>query len=139
MFFGLYNSPATFQRMMNDIFKDLIESRKVIVYLDNILIHTAGLLKNHISMVQIVLQVLRTYQLYLKPEKCEFYKQEVEYLGHIVLKGIVSMDPTNVSAVQNWPTPNIKSRKSYNNSLDLSIIIANSSRMIQKLQSPSMN
>jgi hypothetical protein len=51
MFFGLYNSLATFQRMMNDTFKDLIESRKVLVYLDNILIHTAGLLKDHISMV----------------------------------------------------------------------------------------
>jgi Reverse transcriptase (RNA-dependent DNA polymerase)/RNase H-like domain found in reverse transcriptase len=94
--------------MMNDIFKDLMESRKVIVYLDNILIHTAELLKDHISMVQRVLQVLRTHQLYLKPEKCKFHKQEVEYLGHIVSKGTVLMDPTKVAAVQNWPTPNTK-------------------------------
>jgi Reverse transcriptase (RNA-dependent DNA polymerase) len=99
MFFGLCNSPATFQRMMNDIFKALMESRKVIVYLDDILIHTAGLLKDHISMVRRVLQVLRTHRLYLKPEKCEFHKQEVEYLGCIVSKGTVSIDPTKVAAV----------------------------------------
>jgi Reverse transcriptase (RNA-dependent DNA polymerase) len=61
MFFGLCNSTATFQRMMNDIFKDLMESRKVIVYLDDILIHTAGLLKDHVSMVRRVLQVLRMH------------------------------------------------------------------------------
>ena len=71
MFFGLTNSPATFQTMMNDLFKDLIDEGVVIVYIDDILIFTEDL-QLHRKVVSRVLQILRENRLYLKAEKCEF-------------------------------------------------------------------
>src|ERR1700736_1124746 len=108
MFFGLCNSPATFQRMMNDIFKTQIEEGYVIVYLDDIVIHAPGTIEFHSQKVKQVLSILRQFRLYLKPEKCDFHKTEVEYLGRLVSHGMVKMDPTKVKAVTNWPIPNNK-------------------------------
>src|SRR3954465_646745 len=82
MFFGLTNSPATFQTMMNDIFKDEIAKGFVLVYLDDILIFSNDLKERH-HRPRLVLQKLREHKLYLKPEKCEFDKLETEYLGMI--------------------------------------------------------
>ncbi|OJT15194.1 Transposon Tf2-12 polyprotein [Trametes pubescens] len=107
MFFGLSNSPSTFQMMMNDIFRDLILKGKVIVYLNDILIFTESL-DEHRSVVRQVLQILRENKLTVKPEKCEFEVQETEYLGHIIAPGIVKMDPAKVAGVTSWPTPKCK-------------------------------
>ena len=74
MFFGLTNSPATFQTMMNDIFADLIAEGQVIIYLDDILIFTKTL-EEHRRIVRRVLEKLRNHKLYLKPEKCEFERE----------------------------------------------------------------
>jgi RNase H-like domain found in reverse transcriptase/Reverse transcriptase (RNA-dependent DNA polymerase) len=104
MFFGLCNSPATFQRMMNTILEDMIQAGHVLVYIDDIMIHSPGSLAQHISLVRQVLIRLRKHKLYLKPEKCEFHKKEVEYLGQIVSKGQVAMDPVKTAAVKTWPT-----------------------------------
>ena len=104
MFFGLTNSPATFQTMMNDIFKDLIEEGKVLVYLDDILIFSMTL-GEHRTIVSRVLQILRANKLFLKPEKCEFEKPETEYLGVIVGRGQVRMDPVKVKGISEWPVP----------------------------------
>ena len=71
MFFGLANSPATFQTMMNDIFCDLIMEAVVCVYLDDILIFTKSLAE-HQRVVRQVMEWLQEYKLYLRPEKCEF-------------------------------------------------------------------
>src|SRR5882724_13017626 len=71
MFFGLMNSPATFQVMMNKLFKDLIASGTVFVYMDDILIATHTM-EEHCCIVHQVLQILESNQLFLKPEKCEF-------------------------------------------------------------------
>ena len=79
MFFGLMNSLATFQMMMNDIFHDMIAEGVVCVYLDNILIFTKTLLE-HQTITQRVLEHLREYNLCLKPEKCEFEHTQIEYL-----------------------------------------------------------
>ena len=83
MFFGMCNSPATFQSMMDSIFADLIEKGYVIVYMDDILIFakTKELLREY---TQMVLQRLWEHDLYLKPKKCEFEKEKIEYLGMIV-------------------------------------------------------
>ena len=79
MFFGLMNSLATFQMMMNDIFHDIIAEGVVCVYLDNILIFTKTL-SEHQTITQRVLEHLREYNLCLKPEKCEFEHTRIEYL-----------------------------------------------------------
>jgi hypothetical protein len=92
MFFGLTNSPATFQNMMNDILKELIDEGKVLVYLDDILIFTEDLDK-HRRLVKRVLAKLEENKLFLKPEKCDFEKTEVEYLGVIISQNSVQMDP----------------------------------------------
>ena len=104
MYFGMTNSPATFQALMNSVFADLIAKGKVAVYMDDILIYNADL-KEHRQVVCEVLKRLEHYDLYLKPEKCEFEKDSMEYLGMIIRPGEVQMDPGKVAAVKNWPTP----------------------------------
>jgi hypothetical protein len=104
MFFGLTNSPATFQTMMNELFHDLIVEGKVKVYMDDILIATATVDENRHVTVQ-VLQILQDANLYLKLEKCEFEKSEIEYLGLIISEGQAAMDPVKVDGVRSWPTP----------------------------------
>lgn len=107
MFFGLTNSPATFQMMMNSIFRNLILEGKVIVYLDNILIFTNDL-DDHRRITRQVLEILREHNLTCKPEKCEFKKSEVEYLGHIISHNSVRIDPAKVAGITDWPTPKNK-------------------------------
>ena len=104
MFFGLTNSPATFQCMMNTILHNLIQGGKVIVYLDDILIFTKDL-KEHREIVKQVLERLWKHHLYLKIEKCTFETEQVKYLGVIIRKGMVKMDPAKIEAVKNWPIP----------------------------------
>ncbi|SJL18393.1 uncharacterized protein ARMOST_21981 [Armillaria ostoyae] len=107
MFFGLTNSPATFQWMMNDIFKDLISEGKVTIYLDDILIFTKDL-DEHRRIVRRVLQKLRENKLFLKAEKCEFEVLETEYLGVIISEDQVRMDPVKLAGIAEWPTPTKK-------------------------------
>jgi len=98
MFFGMTNSLATFQTMMNDIFQNLIAEGIVVVYLDDILIFTKTEEK-HAQAVQWVLQVLKENKLFLRPEKCEFYKQWIEYLGLVISENEVSTDLVKVTGV----------------------------------------
>jgi hypothetical protein len=107
MFFGLTNSPTTFQTMMNDIFCDLINQGKVVIYLDDILIFTNDLHEHH-EIVCHVLETLHQHKLYLKPEKCEFEKSQIKYLGLIILTGQVHMDPVKVKGILDWPVPTAK-------------------------------
>ena len=107
MFFGLTNSPATFQSMMNDLFRDLITRGVVIIYMDNILIFTKDI-EEHRAITQEVLTILCKNNLFLKPEKCEWEKTKVEYLGIIVSEEGVEMDPAKVEAVKEWPAPKDK-------------------------------
>jgi hypothetical protein len=104
MRFGMTNSPATFQSLMNSVFADLIATGVIAVYMDDILIYTPTLAE-HRKIVCEVLQRLQDHDLYLKQEKCEFEKQEIEYLGMIIRQGEVCMDPGKVFAVRDWPTP----------------------------------
>jgi len=76
MFFGMTNSPATFQTMMNDIFRDLIAEGIMVVYLDDILIFTRTE-EEHAKAIRWVLQVLQEHKLFLRPEKCEFCKEQI--------------------------------------------------------------
>ena len=83
MFFRMTNSPATFQTMINNIFQNLIAKGIVVVYLDDILIFTKTE-EEHAQAVQRVLQVLKENKLFFHLEKCEFYKQRIEYLGLVI-------------------------------------------------------
>ena len=104
MFFGLTNSPATFQTMMNNMFTNMISEGVVVVYLDNILIFTKDL-EEHCWITHRVLGRLAEHQLYLQPEKCEFEKTRIEYLGLIILENKVEMDPVKIAGVAEWPEP----------------------------------
>jgi len=103
MFFGMTNSPATFQTIMNDIFRDLIVEGIMVVYLDNILIFTQTE-EEHTKAIWRVLQVLQEHKLFLCPEKCRFFKEQIEYLGLVILENRVSIDPVKVAGVREWPT-----------------------------------
>src|SRR5258707_1832232 len=106
MFFGLCNSPVTFQMMMNDILQDFIHNGEAICYMDDILISSCTLSDHwQIVIVHQVLTPLRKQRLFLKPEKCKFEQKEVEYLELVILKDHVAMDPTKVRRVTEWPTP----------------------------------
>ncbi len=107
MFFGLTNSPATFQAMMNEIFRELITEGFVVVYLDDILIFTETM-EEHTQITKRVLQILTDNKLYLKPEKCQFHKIELDYLGHKISHDTIAMDPIKVAGVTEWPTPKTK-------------------------------
>src|SRR5882672_10339140 len=105
MFFGLTNSPATFQMMMNDIFQELIDEGVVVIYMDDILIFSGRTKEEHHAIVVRVLDILCRHRLYLKAEKCTFGQPMVEYLGLILLEGRVEMDPVKVAGIRDWPTP----------------------------------
>jgi hypothetical protein len=107
MYFGITNSPATFQTMMNEIFQDLITEGVVSVYLDDILIFTNSL-EEHRRITCLVLDCMREHKLYLRAEKCEFEKTKIEYLGIIILYNKMEMDPVMIAGVADWPTPSNK-------------------------------
>ena len=95
MFFGMCNSPATFQSMMDWIFIEEIEEGVIIVYMDDILIYTTTpeLLEKYTKRV---LQKLRDHNLFLKAKKCEFNKTKMECLRLVVEEGRISTDPIKV-------------------------------------------
>ena len=101
--FRLTNAPGTFQRFMNDIFADMLDVC-VVVYLDDILIYSSDK-ATHTRQVKEVLRRLRKHKLYAKPEKCEFYKERVEYLGYILTPEGLFMDSAKVKVIQDWPEP----------------------------------
>ena len=111
MFFGLTNSPATFQAMMNALYHDTIWKHKsrgttIRIYMDDIAIATKDLsLPLHEAAVSDVLQVAKDNSLFFKLSKSVFHASAIDYLGVILEKGKTRMDPAKVSGVRDWPTP----------------------------------
>ena len=101
--FGLTNAPATFQGMMNDIFKEHLDVF-VIVYLDDILIFSENG-EEHFEHVKTVLQLLRQNDLYCEFEKCIFHSKEVEFLGYVVSGDGIIMSQTKVDSILEWEVP----------------------------------
>src|ERR1700723_3730032 len=83
MFFGLINSLATLQTMMNEIFRDLIDRGVLVVYMDDLLVYTKTM-KEHREAIREVLKCLRENNLFLKFEKCYFEQDRCEFLGVII-------------------------------------------------------
>jgi Reverse transcriptase (RNA-dependent DNA polymerase) len=104
MFFGMCNSPATFQAMMDDIFMTMIDNRLVIVYMDDILIF-ANTKEELERITKLVLEKLREHDLFLKAKKCEFCQTRIEYLGMIIEEGKISMDAVKLGGIRDWPVP----------------------------------
>ena len=73
--------------------------------MDDILIATDGTWEDHYKEVKQVLQTLQGHDLYLKPDKCQSHKTEIEFLGMVIGGGQVKMDPVKVKGIANWPTP----------------------------------
>lgn len=101
--FGLTNAPATFMRLMNDLFHDMLDDG-VLVFLDDIMIYSKNL-DDHRRLVRRVLDRLRKEKLYAKESKCAFFEQRVEFLGHVVDGEGLHVMPSKAKAVREWPTP----------------------------------
>ena len=108
MYFGLTNSPATFQTIINDLFQDLINQGNTATFIDNILIIT-DTKEGHNKLVKKVLGRLEENNLFIKPEKCKWKVREVEFLEVVIGPKGVEMQKEKVDRVLNWPVPrNIK-------------------------------
>ncbi|WVZ52135.1 hypothetical protein U9M48_003223 [Paspalum notatum var. saurae] len=105
MSFGLTNAPAYFMQLMNSVFMDYLD-KFVVVFIDDILIYSKTEAE-HEEHLRLVLQRLREHKLYAKFSKCEFWIDEVRFLGHVVSKGGIAVDPSKVSTVTNWKVPEI--------------------------------
>ena len=101
--FGATNAPATFQRLMHDCLGEL-NMNWCIVYLDDIIIFSETK-EEHLKRLEAVFQKLCAAGLKLKPSKCFFFREEIEYLGHVVSGKGISTNPKKIEAVAKWPTP----------------------------------
>jgi len=108
MYFGLTNFPTTFQTIMNDLFRDLINQGDIATFIDDILVAT-DTEEGHDKLVEEVLKRLEENDLFVKPEKCKWKVREVEFLGVIISPKGVEMQKEKIEGVLNWPVPrNIK-------------------------------
>jgi hypothetical protein len=103
MSFGLMNASSFFMDLMNNVFMDYLDKFEV-VFIDDILIYSQSE-EEHVNHLKMVLQRLREHQLYEKLSKCEFWINEVLFLGHIINKEGLIVDPKKVADILNWKAP----------------------------------
>ena len=104
MFFGLTNSPATFQAMINDLLRDLVVEEKVAVFIDDVMVATETE-EGHNEIVEEALKRLEENDLFVKPEKCVWKVKEVGFLRVIIGEDGVKMEKEKVKGVVEWPVP----------------------------------
>ncbi|GJP86532.1 hypothetical protein CLOP_g16546, partial [Closterium sp. NIES-67] len=110
--FGLTNAPSTFQMTMNGVFRELLD-KCVIIYLDDILIYSRSR-EQHLQDLDVVFTLLYKNCLITKGSKCDFLKQELDFLGHILSTEGVKIDPKKIKTIQEWKPPtNIKELQSF--------------------------
>jgi hypothetical protein len=105
MFFGLTNSLATFQNIMDTIFQAQIAEGWLKVYMDGLLIANDSDKADMMEKILIVLKLLKEHNLFLKPEKCSFYVTKVDFLGFIIKAGKILMDPAKLKGILEWLAP----------------------------------
>jgi hypothetical protein len=103
MSFGLTNAPANFMYLMNMVFMEYLD-KFVVVFIDDILVYSRNE-EEHEGHLRLVLQKLQDNKLYAKLSKCEFWLKQVAFLGHVVSKVGISVDPSKVQDVLNWKAP----------------------------------
>lgn len=101
--FLLTNAPAAFMDLMNRIYKPWLD-KFVIVFIDDILIYSTTMEEHRVHLRK-VLQVLREHRLYAKFSKCEFWLKSINFLGYVISKDGISVDPAKVEAVVQWERP----------------------------------
>ncbi|KAJ9536067.1 hypothetical protein OSB04_un000770 [Centaurea solstitialis] len=101
--FGLTNAPAAFMDMMNRVCNPYLD-KFVIVFIDDILIYSRSE-EDHANHLHIILELLKRERLYAKLSKCEFWLREVQFLGHIVSKNGIKVDPVKIEAIEKWEPP----------------------------------
>ena len=101
--FGLTNAPATFQHLMENCLGDL-HLNWCIIYFDDIIVYSKTP-KEHLERLEAIFKKIGEAGLKLKPSKCEFFKSEITYLGHIVSNQGIPTDPKKIRAIQLWPRP----------------------------------
>jgi len=104
MFFGMINSPTIFQDIMNEILRDMINEGKMVAFVDDMLIGIETE-EGYDELVKEVLKWLEENDLYVKPEKCTWKVQKVNFLGVVMGKGKIEMEEDKVAGVLNWPVP----------------------------------
>jgi hypothetical protein len=105
--FGLMNAPSTFQSLMNEVFRTHLR-KFVLVFFDDILVYSSDW-SSHVYHLEEVLSTLQKHGLVANKKKCHFAQSSVEYLGHVISKQGVAVDPTKVESVIKWPIPkNVK-------------------------------
>jgi len=108
MFFGMTNLPATFQAMMNEILRDLINKGKVAAFVDDVLVETETK-EGHDEIVEEILRRLEENNLYIKPEKCVWKVWKIGFLGVVIGPNGIEMKREKVEGVLSWPEPkNVK-------------------------------
>jgi len=108
MYFGLTNSSTTFQAIMNNLFRDLINQGDTATFIDNILV-AIDTEEDYDKLVEEVLRRLEENNLLVKPEKCKWKVREVEFLGVVIGPKGVEMQKEKVEGVLSWPAPrNVK-------------------------------
>jgi len=108
MFFGMTNSPATFQAMMNEILRDMTNEGKVAAFVDDVLVGTE-MEEGHDEIVEEVLRRLEENDLYVKPEKCAWKVRKIGFLGVVIGPSGIEMEKKKVDRVLSWPEPrNVK-------------------------------
>jgi len=113
MFFGMTNLLATFQAMMNEILRDLINEGKVAAFVDNVLVETETEEK-HNEIVEEVLKRLEKNNLYVKPEKCVWKVRKIRFLGMVIGPNGMEMEMEKVNGVLSWPEPkNVKNVRKF--------------------------
>jgi len=113
MYFGLCNSPGTFQRMMNSIFQELLHEGVLTNYMDDFVIPAKTMEELEERTVRF-LKIAEKYNLCFKRSKCDFNMEEIPILGIIVGKGQIKMEQKKIKAVKEWKTPTkVKDIKSF--------------------------